>query len=288
MCRPLCLLVAGAILVSLTSAAICAEPIVKNVWPAEAPGEKGDIGEEKPMPPQKEGRPVIRLANVSKPTITVYRPEKDKETGAAVVICPGGGYNILAMDLEGEEVAKWLNSIGVTGVVLKYRVPARKGQPRHLAPLQDAQRAVSLVRGERQGVGHRSAADRHPRLLGGRTPGGRRRRPTHDKRQYERSTTIDKVSCRPDFAVLVYPAYLTAGEQTFARDPRQRADAAGVLRPRRRRPHQPREQHRDVPGAAARRRCRPNCTSTAAAATASACVPANIPARPGRNAASNG
>ena len=73
------------------------KPLVVNVWPGAVPGEKGDIGPEK-FQDQKpnEKKPVTRLTNVSKPTLTVFRPAKDKDTGAAVVICPGGGYNILA------------------------------------------------------------------------------------------------------------------------------------------------------------------------------------------------
>jgi hypothetical protein len=108
------------------------------------------IGEEKDMTTEKDGlvggKPVIRLGHVSKPTMSVYPAPPDKATGAAMVVCPGGGYTILAMDLEGTEVAEWLNSAGVTAVLLKYRVPARKGRERHLARLQDAQRAMSLVR----------------------------------------------------------------------------------------------------------------------------------------------
>ncbi len=100
-----------------------------DVWPGNVPGEKGDIGPEKLQPPQKEAKPIKRLTNVSRPTIAVYRPDQAKDTGAAVVICPGGGYGILAMDLEGEEVAAWLNSIGVTGIVLKYRVPRARTRP---------------------------------------------------------------------------------------------------------------------------------------------------------------
>ena len=86
---------------------------------------------------------------MTQPTLTLFRPAKDKDTGAAVVIAPGGGYNILAWDLEGEEVAAWLNSIGVTGIVLKYRVPRRPGTPKDQPPVagpEDAQRAMSLVR----------------------------------------------------------------------------------------------------------------------------------------------
>src|SRR6185295_13553542 len=80
--------------------------------------------------------------------IATYRPPKAKDTGAAVVVFPGGGYSILAMDLEGVEVCEWLNSLGITGVLLKYRVPARPGRPRGSAPLEDAQRAVGLVRAQ--------------------------------------------------------------------------------------------------------------------------------------------
>jgi len=105
-----------------------AEPPKMNVWPDTAPGEKGDIGDEQLMPPQGE-RPVDRLGNVTVPTITVYKPSEVKDTGAAVVICPGGGYHILAMDLEGTEVADWLNSIGVTDSACARRsIPARRGR----------------------------------------------------------------------------------------------------------------------------------------------------------------
>src|SRR5437588_330394 len=123
---------------------------VIELWPKGAPGEKGDIGEEHDTTKANgeliAGRRVIRLGNVSKPTIAIYRPAAEKETGAAVMVCPGGGYNILAMDLEGTEVCDWLNSIGVTGVLLKYRVPKRPGDEGHAGPLQDAQRALGLVR----------------------------------------------------------------------------------------------------------------------------------------------
>jgi hypothetical protein len=85
------------------------------------------------------GKPVIRLGNVSKPTISIYRASTDKATGTAVVVCPGGGYHILAMDLEGTEVCDWLNSIGVTAVLLKYRVPERTGLEKHaIAPRNSA------------------------------------------------------------------------------------------------------------------------------------------------------
>src|SRR5262249_36337197 len=97
------------------------KPQTIEVWPAKAPGEKGDLGPEK----AERTKSVTRITNVTQPTLTVYRPAKAKDTGTAVVIAPGGGYNLLAWDLEGEEVARWLNSLGVTGIVLKYRVPRR-------------------------------------------------------------------------------------------------------------------------------------------------------------------
>src|SRR4029079_11642251 len=87
--------------------------------------------------------------NVTKPTLTVSRPDPGKDTGMAIVVCPGGGYNVLAWDHEGEQVARWLNSIGVTAALLKYRVPRRPGSPKDQPPPQaqiDAQRALSLVR----------------------------------------------------------------------------------------------------------------------------------------------
>lgn len=199
----------AAVVLSLLgfASAFAAEPITLDVWPGAAPGEKGDIGEEKWNEPSKtENPPIKRLTNVSKPTIAVYRPEKN-DTGAAVVICPGGGYSILAMSHEGEDVAAWLNSLGVTGIVLKYRVPARKDQPRWLAPLQDSQRAMSLVRSKAKEWGI------DPKRIGvlGFSAGGHLAAATatnFDERKYEAIDAVDQASCRPDFAVLIYPAYL--------------------------------------------------------------------------------
>ncbi len=186
------------------------------LWTSTAPGEKGDIGEEKDTTKHdsnvEPGKDVIRLGNVSKPTITVFRPAADKDTGAAVIVCPGGGYNILAYDLEGTEVCDWLNSIGVTGVLLKYRVPGRGGQ-RYTAPLQDAQRAIGLVRSRAKSWGI------DPKRIGilGFSAGGHLSATasnTFDARTYSTIDDADKESCRPDFTILIYPAYLTAKDDS--------------------------------------------------------------------------
>ena len=141
----------------LAAPALAADkPLVVELWPGKPPDEPGTIGAENVrMSPKLDRKqvevtePTRLVTNVTKPTLTVYRPAKDKDTGAAMLICPGGGYWNLYWELEGEEVAAWLNSIGVTGIILKYRVPRRpdepKGEPAR-RPLQDAQRAVSLVR----------------------------------------------------------------------------------------------------------------------------------------------
>lgn len=187
-----------------------------DVWPGKAPGEKGDIPEEGVQPDKvPTARKVIRITNVSRPTISFFPAPKEKNTGAAVLVCPGGGYNILAWDLEGEEVAAWLNSIGVNAVVLKYRVPRRKDQVPHLAPLQDAQRAMSLVRSK---AGEWNLDAKRLGILGF-SAGGHLSATTStnfDKRHYESLDAVDQVSCRPDFAVLIYPAYLTGKDQPLS------------------------------------------------------------------------
>jgi acetyl esterase/lipase len=222
--KRLALAVSPMILLAAVSLARTAEkPEVLDVWPGKAPGETKAIAEEK----MEKSKGVTRISNVSKPTLTIFRPAKDKDTGAAVIVCPGGGYNILAWDLEGTEVAEWLNSIGVTGIVLKYRVPRRPDQPKNKPPigaLQDAQRALSLVRSK--------ANEWHldPKRIGilGFSAGGHLSAwasTNFDKRAYEAMDDIDKVSCRPDFAVLVYPGGLVPrGKEELAEEIRVRKE----------------------------------------------------------------
>lgn len=183
------------------------------LWPGDAPGEKGDIPPEAEQP--AKGDNITRLGNVSKPTLTIYRPPADKDTGTAVVICPGGGYNILAWNHEGTETAEWLNTLGVTGIVLKYRVPARKGLERYAAPLQDAQRALGLVR-------HRATEwGLNPQRIGilGFSAGGHLAATLSNNyaaRTYPAVDDADKESCRPDFTLLIYPAYLVDKNNVLA------------------------------------------------------------------------
>ena len=113
---------------TLTPSLPAAEPVEVKLWPGKAPGEMKDFGPEKYLEAKKGALDVKRLTNVSEPTISVYSPPKEKSNGAAVIVAPGGGYGILAIEHEGTDVCKWLNDLGVTGVLLKYRVPKRPGQ----------------------------------------------------------------------------------------------------------------------------------------------------------------
>src|SRR5262249_53018679 len=113
------------------------KPMVVELWPGKVPDERGDLGPERgrmsPKLTRKEvevTEPTRMVTDVSKPTLTIYRPAKDRDTGTAILICPGGGYWNLYWQLEGEEVAAWLNTQGVTGIVLKYRVPRRPDEPK--------------------------------------------------------------------------------------------------------------------------------------------------------------
>jgi len=188
------------------------------LWPGAAPGAPANLPPEVDTTTAKDnliaGRPLIRLGNVSVPTLTVYEP-KGAKSGAAVVVFPGGGYQILAIDLEGTEVCDWLNAAGVTCVLVKYRVPNTGPYPKSAAALQDAQRAVGLVRA------HAAEWGIDPKRVGvlGFSAGGHLSAAvsTHfDKRLYDVVDAADELSCRPDFAVVVYPGYLALDEQNMA------------------------------------------------------------------------
>jgi acetyl esterase/lipase len=192
-----------------------------NIWPGAASGAPANAPAEKDMTTAKDnliaGRPLIRLGNVSVPTLTVYKPT-GHNTGAAVVVFPGGGYNILAIDLEGTEVCDWLNKVGVTCLLLKYRVPNTGPYPKSPAALQDAQRGIGLARE------HAAEWGIDPHRIGvlGFSAGGHLAAAisTHfDKRLYDPVDAADSLSCRPDFAVVIYPGYLALADKNFAPNP---------------------------------------------------------------------
>lgn len=200
------LLLALAWSLSLPLSLRAAEPTVVKLWPGKAPGETKDIGPEG-LQPNKPGDTIKRLEKVSEPTIAVYPAPKDTATGCAVIVAPGGGYSILAIEHEGSDVCEWLNKLGVTAVLLKYRVPKREMQmPDNLAAIQDAQRAVSVVRGRATEWG--IDPDRIGML--GFSAGGNLTAWAclAEKRYYDPIDAADKLSSRPNFALLIYPAYL--------------------------------------------------------------------------------
>ena len=216
------LLVAGSTLLAQTPAwPPSADHLTLPLWGAAVPGAQPAPGPEGDLTTTKDGtpggKPVIRIGNVTTPTLTLYAP-KGANTGAAVVVFPGGGYRILAIDLEGTEVCDWLNSAGINCILVKYRVPESGPYPKSAASLQDAQRALGLVRAHatewhidanRIGVLGFSAGAHLAAALS-----------THyDQRLYPAIDAADKLSCRPDFAVIVYPGYLALAEQNFAPNP---------------------------------------------------------------------
>ncbi len=216
------LLMAVGVSCMIGSAVAQDDPIL--LFPKGAPGETVELIEKAETDGGKVGgATVLRITNVSEPTITVYPAPEEVAGGAAMVVCPGGGYNILAYDLEGDEVCEWLNNLGITAVLLKYRVPRREGREKHEAPLQDLQRAVSYVRANaekmsidpgRIGVMGFSAGA-HLATMASNNFG---------KRTYPEIDAADKASCRPDFCLLVYPAYLDG--ENFRLSPEIKVTAA--------------------------------------------------------------
>ena len=192
---------------------LAAEPVVWDLWPGTPPGDMGDIEPEYDTTADDgrlvAGRRVTRLTNVSKPLLSIYQPASDLDSGTAVIIAPGGGHRILAYDLEGTEVAAWLNSIGVTAILLKYRVPARDPKKPWLAAAQDGQRAVSLVRGRANEIGV------DPDQIGiiGFSAGGTpvRYSALLEERLYDPVDDYDKLPFRPNFAAPIYSGGIPEG-----------------------------------------------------------------------------
>lgn len=193
-------------------AAFAAKPLVLDLWPKKTiPGPAAVVdGPErdftKPDDKLIAGGRIIKLGNVSEPQVYVYRPKASKANGSAVVICPGGGFSILAWDLEGTEVAEWFNELGFTAIVLKYRVPTRPhGEPgKWKGPVMDTQRALSITRA------HATEWTIDPARVGvlGFSAGGVTAALAaiqKGQRLYEPSDKSDATSCAADFAMLIYP-----------------------------------------------------------------------------------
>jgi acetyl esterase/lipase len=193
------------------------DPEIVELWPGDVPGDVGIEGEEYVRTHDSRFPGIGRtrlITNVTRPSIKVCLPAKETNTGTAMVICPGGGYHDLFWDLEGEEVAAWLNAQGIAGIILKYRCPRRPGDTVGVPPMGpqlDAQRAVSMVRSR---VGE-WGIDPGRIGIGGFSAGGHLALATATgfrERKYQAIDEIDEASCRPDFAVPSYSGYLKSGD----------------------------------------------------------------------------
>jgi acetyl esterase/lipase len=176
-------------------------PETITLWPKDHMPGRASAGPERESP--SRGDNVIRLTDVIEPSIALFKVPNAPQPTPAVIICPGGGYNILAYDKEGTEIAAWLNTIGITGIVLKYRVPNNQD-----GAFQDLQRAMRLVR-------HHAAdwkiAPNRIGVLGFSAGGHLSARLSTDAEQstYSKLDVVDNEKLRPDFTVLIYPAYLS-------------------------------------------------------------------------------
>jgi len=175
-----------------------------KLWPGTVPGETE--AKHEPVKTEDISGDVTRITDITDPALVVFPASAGNNNGSGVVVCPGGGYNILAIDKEGYEIAAWLNKLGFSAFVLQYRVPKKQE-----GALQDVQRAIRIIR---------SKADKwnlYPEKLGvmGFSAGGSlsaRASTLYDKESYPKVDVMDEQSCRPNFALLIYPAYLDQGE----------------------------------------------------------------------------
>ena len=186
------------------------------LFPNGAPGEtKTLVEKENPFNIKVGGLPVHIITDVSEPSITYFPAPEDNNSGAAIIICPGGGYNVLAFDLEGTEVCELFNSYGINCVLLKYRVPIRKNQPIHEAPLQDLQRAIAYTRShaEEWGLDENKigvmgfSAGAHLAALASNC---------YDELSYLPTDMHDHLPICPNFALIIYPAFLDGENFTIA------------------------------------------------------------------------
>jgi acetyl esterase/lipase len=189
------------IMCSLTSFSQKKEMIY--LWPEKVPGEMKE--KQPPVIAASENDNILRYSEVTNPAVEVFLPDPSIKNGSAVIVCPGGGYQILAYDLEGTEIAAWLNRLGYTAFVLQYRIPDKKA-----GALQDVQRAIRIIRNNSK------KWNIDPEKIGvmGFSAGGslsERASTLFNKRTYTPVDKSDSLSCRPSFTMLIYPAYLDQG-----------------------------------------------------------------------------
>lgn len=173
------------------------------LWPEKVPGEMKE--KQPPVFAASENDKIIRYSEVTNPAVEVFLPDPAVKNGSAVIVCPGGGYQILAYDLEGTEIAAWLNRLGYTAFVLQYRIPDKKA-----GALQDVQRAIRIIRNNSK----KWDIDAEKIGVMGFSAGGSlsaRASTLFNKRTYTPVDKSDSLSCRPSFTMLIYPAYLDQG-----------------------------------------------------------------------------
>ena len=208
------LLVLAVIFVSMNTFAQNQEIIL---WPTKVPDQIK--GQTQAKVSSNNRGDVLRLSEVTKPLLQLFVPNPDDALGRAVIVCPGGGYNILAFDKEGTEVAEWLASLGFHAYVLQYRVPGNR-----LGAFQDVQRAIRVVKASSQSFGF----SKWGVGVMGFSAGGHlsaRALTAYDEKSYESIDKSDELSCRPDFVALIYPAYLDdAPERKLSNDLKMHED----------------------------------------------------------------
>ncbi|MEO5997145.1 MAG: alpha/beta hydrolase [Chitinophagaceae bacterium] len=176
-----------------------------HLWPGDVPGEDSAKHPARPYPDTRGN--VIRITDINDPLVTLFVPKGKKNTGAAVIVCPGGGNKYLALNIEGDEVAAWLNELGIAAFVLQYRVPMKQK-----GALQDIQRAIRILRSNAA----QWKLDTNKIGVMGFSAGGNlagRATVSFNTTTYPPVDATDSLSCRPDFGILIYPGSLSSGPE---------------------------------------------------------------------------
>ena len=199
------------------------------LFPDGAPGETKKLTQKDDWSGGKVGGcPVLRISDVSEPTITFYPAPVGNNSGATIIVSPGGGYYILAYNLEGTEICKRFNEFGINCVLLKYRVPRREGLEKHTAPLQDLQRAIAYTRS------HAATWNINPDRIGvmGFSAGAHlatMASTAYGERTYPLVDESDKANLRPNFCILIYPAYLDGANFSLSPEVKVTADTPPTI-----------------------------------------------------------